>query len=535
VRTKAITIAMICAALVCVLDRAAAQTQARAANGAAVKQPSPPASFDCSADGTVVNAVTHEPIARARVNLNVPGTDGYSTTTDSGGRWTLTGVGCGSAQVQVTRPGFLVSGVAGRALMRPIRLASGSPAHDLRTELLPQALVTGKVLDDQGDPVQGAQVHAIAARVVDGRAHFQQAGASASNDIGEYRLANLQPGKYIFCVHLNSRPAEARERTMPADSCYPGPLEGGSASAMDLAAGREAKVDFNVNQVAAVHIRGTVSGGPEGRGVGVSLLEVIPNADINRPITGSVRDGKFDFRVAPGSYMLSADYFEQGKRLSARVPVTAGTSDIDDVAVRLDQGFTVTGVIRVASQSSAAPPQFNISLHPAESAIGMGQLKWGADKTTFSFSDMMPGSFRLDANPPSPFYIKSATLAGQDIFENFLPISQSAGPIEITLRDDGGSVEGDIADSAGQAIAGGVLLLRGTIRIAAGFAGDNGHFKLDHLPPGDYTASAWNDVSQVQYAETEWMRRYGSGGVPVSVAAGQNVQIKLTEQTAPTQ
>jgi hypothetical protein len=46
-----------------------------------LQQPTP-SSFDCSADGTVVNSVTSEPIARARVNVMSGGTT-YAATTDS--------------------------------------------------------------------------------------------------------------------------------------------------------------------------------------------------------------------------------------------------------------------------------------------------------------------------------------------------------------------------------------------------------------------------------------------------------------------
>ena len=63
----------------------------------------------------------------------------------------------------------------------------------------------------------------------------------------------------------------------------------------------------------------------------------------------------------------------------------------------------------------------------------------------------------------------------------------------------------------------------------------NGHFKLPNLAPGDYTVYAWDDPGGVEYANPDWMRRYGTGGVPISVTAGQNVQIKLTMQLAPPQ
>jgi hypothetical protein len=504
-------------------------TGRRQANGAiAPRPPEPPASFDCAADGSVVNSMTGEPIARAHVNVNYAGTT-YSTATDISGKWALSNVGCAPAQLVVTRPAFLQRPEA----IRGLTLTSGSPLHDLKTALIPQSVAWGKVMDDQGDPFMGAQVTVLASRVMEGRARFQQAGSGMTNDLGEYRIANLPRGKYILCVHVNQQNGQLQTapQTIIADTCYPGPLEGGAASAMEVPAGHESKVDFTLNQVLPVHVRGTVSGLPEGRGIGINLIRRNINADFGGNLPGAVRDGKFDFRVPPGSYMLTADYFEAGKRLSARVPIDAGSSDIDNVAVHLDSGFIVTGIARVVSPSTqvAAIPRFQITLRPSEPVNGTGQLRWDtADPSSFAINDMVPGYFRLDATPPAPFYIKSATLAGQDILNSEIPISQAAGPLEIILGDDGGSLEGDVVDSDGKPVQCGIMLLRRAGRSANLMSQPNGHFRIQNLAPGDYTIYAWDEPNEVEYANSDWMRRYGGGGMPVTVTAGQSSQVKLT-------
>lgn len=515
----------------------------RQANGQFIsQQPPPPTIFDCSADGTVVNSVTGEPIARAHVNVIPNGSAGYSTITDSSGSWSLSNMGCAAGVLQVTRPGFLQntpnSGAGGP--FRRLTLVSGSPVHDVKTELVPQSVAFGKVLDDQGDPVVGAQISGWSSHVVEGRSRFQQAGLTITNDLGEYRIPNLSRGKYVLCVHMNppNGTMQLAAQTIAADTCYPGPLEGGVASAMDLPAGRESKVDFTLNEVPAVHVRGSLTGLPDGRGSGVNLVKRT-GADLGGNfgnVPGVVRNGNFDFRVAPGSYMLMADYFDAGKRLTARVPVDVGATDIDNIAVHLDSGFTVTGMVRVVSQSGrTTAPQFGVGLRPSEPGSNTGQMKWEPDHSSFAISEMVPGSFRLDVNPPAPFYVKSAMLAGQDILNNDVPISQAAGPIEIVLRDDGGSIEGDVVDANGQPVSAGVMLLRGTIRVASLMSQPTGHFKIQNVAPGDYTIYAWDDPNEVAYADSDWMRRNGGGGTAITVTASQNQQIKLTLQLVPQQ
>ena len=154
--------------------------------------------------------------------------------------------------------------------------------------------------------------------------------------------------------------------------------------------------------------------------------------------------------------MLTADYFEAGKRLTARVPIDVGSSDIDNIVVHLDSGFTRDRdcARRVSIGADGPMRQFGINLRASEPVNGTGQLKWDPDHT--SFADKRHGAGQLPArriSPPPPFYVKSATLAGQDILNSEVPISQAAGPIEIVLRDDGGSIEGDVVDANGQPVS----------------------------------------------------------------------------------
>jgi hypothetical protein len=440
--------------------------------------------------------------------------------------------------MQITRVGFLQGGATRQADTSPfriLRLISASPAHAIRTELVPQSVAYGKVVDDQGDPVQGVMVSAMSARVVDGRIRFQPAGSTQTNDLGEYRIASLARGKFVFCARPRPfgapQPQPQGAQTMPAESCYPGPIDGGAASAMDLPASREAKVDFTLGQATAVHVRGAVTGLPEGRGSGIRMIR--RGNEIGNDVPGNVRDGKFDFLVLPGAYTIAADYFENGARLMARVPLEVGGAGIDNLAVHLEPGFTVTGAVHVTSQAGrAAPQQFGMLLRSSDQTGSAGQLKWDADHTSFSFGEMTAGSYRLEVSPPAPFYVKSATLAGQDILNNEIQISQGAGPIDVQLRDDGGSIEGDATDGNGQPVFSSVMLLRGNVRVVNLMA-QAGHFKAQNVAPGDYTICAWDDQTNVQYADPDWMKRNATGCEAVSVTAGQSQQIKLTQQVAP--
>jgi len=496
---------------------------------------------ECAIDGTVVNSVTGELIARARVMAM--GKNGQSSTTaDNAGRWRFTNLACGQAQIVASRPGFL-QGSLGQprlgAAFRPVILAPDSPVHDAKITLTPQTVVTGRVLDDQGDPMMAVTVTAMVARVVEGRRMFQNSGSANTNDLGEYRIPNLVGGKYFVCAHPNVAGADT-DSTVVQERCFPGPVEGGSASAMDIS-GTTARVDFNLARVPAVKIRGTLSGAP-GRGPALSLFKRTPTM-ANRMGTQAViaPDGKFEIRgVSPGSYLLSTDYWEAGKRLIARVPIEVGGADIDGVNVRLEPAFTVTGTVRTELKQSPTPAgrPLNLVLRSSDPASAGGQIAWSKTRDSFTVNELTPGNYRLESIPNGPLYIKSATLAGRDISKEEIPITQAAGPVVVVLSDDTGSIQGHVEDSDGKPTACWIMVLPANdplARLARNvMSGPDGHFNIPNVPPGDYNVYAWDDWQQVEYANPEWMRRY-SAPVSATVETGQSVQLKLREQLVPVQ
>jgi hypothetical protein len=478
----------------------------------------PPLPSNCAADGVVVNSITGEPIPRAHVMSVASQTSG---TADNLGHWSLTNITCGRLLVTATRPGFLNGGVRD-----PLTISSESPAHGVRIQLTPQSVVVGKVTDEQGDPVMNAQVSVLSSRVVEGRRAFQMMSATQTNDLGEFRIASLPAGNFIFCARgqgafggaFNGNPFNQNDSMANGETCYPGPVEGGAASAMELPAGRETRVDFSVRQVPAVRIRGTVSGMPKNQGAALTLQQRGPaRGPVNARPANITPDGHFEVRgVTPGSYILATDYWEAGSRLTARVPVEVGGSDVEGIAIHLEPGPSIAGSVRVESTTGKTLPDqtWQLYLRSSDPTIGGGQLKWSKDRTTFTIADTTPGTYRLEGTPPPPFYLKSATLGGRDLTREEAPVGQSVGQLEVVIADDSGTIEGLVQDSDGQPPA-----TRATImaiqegRSPRNFpSGADGHFRIANLAPGDYWIYAWDDITQVEYADAEWMKRQGGKG-----------------------
>ncbi|HXJ38731.1 MAG TPA: carboxypeptidase regulatory-like domain-containing protein [Bryobacteraceae bacterium] len=493
-------------------------------------------SSDCTLDGTVVNSISGEPVPRARVLLLSP-LGQNSMTSDSGGRFRFANASCGRVQFMASRTGYLQNNPGGPMPGGPgpvVNLESGGSAHDVRLPLTPQAVVTGTVTDDQGDPVMNAQVSVMASRIVQGKRGFQQIAAGTTNDLGEYRIPGLAAGKTIVCAQVNPG-------TMPVDSgalttdqrCYPGPIDGGLASTLDLLPGRDVRVNIALPQVASVHVRGVITGLPKTRGVGVSLVR--RGATGNPPARPAAMnpDGRFDIRgVTPGSYLLTTDYWEANKRYTARVPVDVGGADVENVSVVLAEAFTVSGIVRIESTKQTEPPrpaQMGISLRSSEPMAGGGRLQWSPDGTSFSLLDMTPGTYRLESFVGAGgLYIKRAMLNGRDLSREEMQINQQTGPIELVLSDDGGKIEGNVESHDGKPLTTWVMLYEDGRAPRNLRSDDAGHFALQNIAPGTYNVYAWDDISRVEYGNPDWMRRNATGE-KVTVQPGQTARVRLVE------
>ena len=83
-----------------------------------------------------------------------------------------------------------------RARMKPLLLRDGQ-VTELTVPMFRGGAISGRVLDAHGDPVDFAQVRVL--RVPRG-GRVTSAGQAQTNDLGEYRVPRLQPGRYLVQV-----------------------------------------------------------------------------------------------------------------------------------------------------------------------------------------------------------------------------------------------------------------------------------------------------------------------------------------------
>src|SRR6185503_1926865 len=66
----------------------------------------------------------------------------------------------------------------------------------IQLKLTPQGVIIGRVYDQDGDPVENAQVQVMRYTYPRGGRQLSTVGTGSTNDLGEYRVAGLAPGRY---------------------------------------------------------------------------------------------------------------------------------------------------------------------------------------------------------------------------------------------------------------------------------------------------------------------------------------------------
>lgn len=139
-----------------------------------------------------------------KVHLTSSGRDDvvtYTATTDAEGKFTLADIKPGAYQLSVDHLGFFFVDQKRRVIRgQGLTLRGGDEQKDITLRMQPAGVITGKVLDGDGDPMPAVSVTVTPA----GAGRSAVRGVNHTNDQGEYRIANLRPGRYLISA-LSSR------------------------------------------------------------------------------------------------------------------------------------------------------------------------------------------------------------------------------------------------------------------------------------------------------------------------------------------
>jgi hypothetical protein len=434
--------------------------------------------------------------------------------------------------------------------MAILDLIPGKNVSGLAFHLLPPGVITGTVYDEDGDPVTGARVSAL--RVAGGSTHRRIGGGGSgqTNDLGEYRIWGLPPGKYLVAATYQPPQSFSGQRTdeVYLPTFHPSTPDTSQASEVEVEAGAEASgMDVDLRQAHAVMVRGRIMvDGPVKslRGIYVSLVPRASEGGYSLAnYGGSVQSDSGDFEirgVPPGPYDITAFWNDGRRQLGARVPIEVSSANLEGVTLVLGSPILLTGTIRVEGGNPFEFTRLGLVLQLVDGGTGGGNAQIKPDGT-FVVPNVFDGSYQVRVwGFPAEYYVKSVRAGGSEVFESGLTVSRSQSPprLEIVLSPDGGRVEGTVLKEQVPVAKAWVVLApdpahRDRAEMYSMKETDMlGRFSLLGLPPGDYTLFAWEPVQGTSYVDPGFLEAFEGFGKPIHVEQGQQQAVQLALITA---
>jgi hypothetical protein len=509
--------------------------------------------------GVVLNAVSHQPVARALVQLNGQN----AMLTDNEGRFAFENIPAGTEMVTIRRPGYVSgrSSAIGMAMnsvaMHRIQVGADMPA--LQFSLVPEAMISGTVTLSTSDSADGIRISVFARRTVEGRSTWITAGTATTNSEGVYHVGGLAAGSYlIYSQPSLDRPGASTAQAWgyPA-TWYPGVTDASAAGMLNVTAGQTAEADIALTRRRFYPVMAAVRMGQPG-GAGFLIFD---SAGRNTGLAAHYNAQQQTARanVPVGSYILQArsagreSVFGQAEFTVTGAAVTAlsiSVLPVQNVAVHIRRDVTASGENEAnAAQVQTTGAGLNLQLLSTRELSGLPFAGGGlrpvpgtSDGSSFELQNVTQGSYWVATTAWSG-YISSITSGGVDLAREPLTIGPdgSSAPIEITLRNDSGTITGQVnsgttgSQSQGQTAAGeipqmfvyAIPLFATTSQVHQGSAQASGQFTISNLPPGSYRVVACDSQQEIDFHSPEGLAVWSGKGQTVSVEAGGSAGAQL--------
>ena len=516
----------------------------------------------CTVSGTVVRSRDSSPIRNATVQL-VNDSDRehqIATKTTADGRFLLKNVPAGQYKLIVDRNGYVSQELGQKKPGDPgamFTLRPGQRIDDLIFKLGLAGVISGKVLDEYGEPVAGAAVRAMRQVYTDGHKALQVASEKETNDLGEFRVFGLKPGRYYISAEVLAwnRIVGDREFTSPEQSSgekgytiiyYPSAQETAKASTVYVKEGEEvSSIDIFLREVKVYRVRGKVQYLFPHQGTGKTELVIAHRGQTTdwAPMAAqavSKADGSFEIpELAPGEYTVIAFFFDQGKYFSTQEDVNVVNADISGLTLMISPGVDIPGQLLWEGKPSLESGQRpSISLAPEESTVAV----WGGgethvdEKNQFTLKEVPQGTFRLGVNGVSKdCYIKEAQYGENTLPDHVLQTKRSVdGDLRITVSSKGARLTGMVANDESLPVSGVWVVAapeeskRSLLSLYGAVTTDQyGRYDLRGLAPGKYLVFAWDGVERGEWEDPEFLKTNAAKAVTVEVSDRDTKSVDL--------
>lgn len=494
-----------------------------------------PASFS----GVVRNSVTSEPLAHVCVRLQFLGknagiTGAVNVITNAEGQFAFTNIVPGTHILIAERRGFGPGSASGRR----ITFKSGEEIKDVVLSLVPDAVIAGRVIDAEGNPVERTTVEVLGGRLQP---------TVETDDRGEFRIGGLHTGKYLVKASSGtSLPREIRtDGTAEINygpTYYPSARTARSARAVNVSAGQEVTgIEIKLISVPVLHISGTILNVPKDEPARIQLDDGLSQ----RTYTADA-NGKFTiWRVPPGRYQIVAENGEDSAQTfrSAPMDIRVANSSIENInLVPVMFPLKLTGQVKFQGDTkiSGEDGKTMITLEPVGAVEQAAQSDTIDEDGELEITDLWPIRYRVRVeNSTRDYCVKSVRLGNRELENGIVDLRSGATRemLVVELASDGAQISGKVRDSKGPPSLGEVVLFfdddEGLIQAGKTETQPDGSYVFHGIAPGKYKVLAYDPISAGDAWSPEILSLYSSVIERIQVTAGDKVSQDLKILTVP--
>ena len=475
------------------------------------------------AEGTVYDALTGAPLPGVSVSAQIQ--NGPFTRTDASGHFRLQVAS--SYVVTAAKAGYLQSSqTVGRDL------------QNVRIDLKPESVITGKIVDEDGFPPGVAIIQPMRYQLINGRLRLVASRLAQSDERGEYRIDNLPAGRYY--IHVSSTDA------VNWDLRYVAQYRGGTLTpnddyAVEVKTGETRKgINIQMKRFEGVTVSGRVEGAtPNTRGMNVTLSVSSDQPDPGPiPMSQLDRDTNFTVRhVPPGTYTLRyGSYNPRAGELLAQVSVEVADHELSNLLLTAHtvQPVDIAGQVKAREGGPAGP--WNVYLRPR---TGTGASARSEEDGSFVVKGLLPEHYAVQVTPARlardnaryPGRIVSITLGDVDVQEKGFDVDgiPQQKSLTVLVTDHYALLNATVVDTQGAPLAHTGIYLKGSQPDQAGSAvtNENGNVRVTLPEAGDYHVFVIDPNVPSVVGDDDYISAHMADFPMVRVALGANPPVKL--------
>jgi len=500
--------------------------------------------------GVVTSAETGRPMGDVEVLIG-DATSGSRLTrnerTNAAGRFIFRDVADG-------RYNLMAVGPAGYAAERgdrgtPVTINAGHPVAVADIALSALKVLSGRIVDEFGDPAPDVSVLSLQSGVMAGRRILLPMTAATTNDLGEFRIPKMLPGAfYVMALSGPFARAIAGPAAPPvygygfAPTFFPGTPAPDDAQPVRVENGKAIEpILFQLVPSGMGTVIGQVrdrTGAPLA-GANVMLLQ-LHDGDLRTMVPArATTDTNGGFRinnVHTGSFVAQA--FGRESFASEILSVAAGQTT--EIGLSLKPSAAIRGRFVFDGPHDAALVK-SIRILPTPTDFVHGPSGGGPtpfvvyDDGTFDVPRVI-GFNRLEFALPLPWTLISMSSAGQDVTDRTFDWRDGdVDDLQVRLAPLATTVAGSVMDSNGRPVGNGFVLivpqdsarwywsryLRGLTTNA------NGEFSTTGVPAGAYRAIPFAAVPRPDWMSSDFLEAVRGQGQGFTIGPGETITIRL--------